>query len=66
MPENLLDFTYIGVTWFTTVMDSHSRGRSGSVTGYETIGYQTNQVGHTQIATDASSGSNYIIDFLRY
>jgi len=64
LPKDLLDFGYIGVAWLAAVPNYHGGGHSGSVTGYETVGYQANQISHAQIATDASSGGKDIVDGL--
>ena len=64
MPKYLLDFIYIGVSWLAAVSDGHSSGHSGSMTNDKTIGYQANQIGHTQITTDAPACGKDIIDGL--
>jgi hypothetical protein len=64
LPKDLLDFSYIGVSWLAAIPNGHGGGHSSRLTGDETVGYQADQIGHAQIATDASSDGKDIVDSL--
>jgi hypothetical protein len=46
LPKDLLDFSYIGVAWLAAVPNGHGGGRSSSLTGDETVGYQADFFNH--------------------